>query len=48
MTVLNSNFAAVATTTDWIAALESGDALPKSELGSSAIAGAQEAASSVA
>ena len=48
MTVLNSNFAAVATTTDWAAALESGDALPKSDLGSSAIAGAQEAASSVA
>jgi hypothetical protein len=48
MTVLNSNFAAGAITTDWIAALESGEALPKSDLGSSAIAGAQEAASSVA
>lgn len=37
MTVLNSNFAAVAITTDWIAALESGEALPKSDLGSSAM-----------
>ena len=48
MTVLNSNFEAVATTTDWLAALESGEALSKSDLGSSAIAGSQEAASSVA
>ena len=37
MTVLNSNFAAGAITTDWIAALESGEALPKSDLGSSAM-----------
>lgn len=48
MTVLNSNFAAVASTSDWIAALGSGEALPKSDLGSSAIAGSQEAAGSVA
>lgn len=48
MTVLNSNFAAVATTSDWIAALGSGESLPKSDLGSSAIAGSQEAAGSVA
>ncbi|UVI35226.1 isochorismatase family protein [Brevibacterium spongiae] len=48
MTVLNSNFAAVATTQDWTAALGAGEALPKSDLGSSAVAGAQEAARNVA
>lgn len=43
MTVLNSNFAAVATTSDWAAALDAGRTLPRSDLGSSAIAGAEQA-----
>lgn len=40
MTLLNSNFAAVASTDQWLAAAASGDALPKSNLGESAAQGA--------
>ncbi|MGZ1492669.1 isochorismatase family protein [Brevibacterium sediminis] len=43
MTVLNSNFAAVGTTDDWIVALGSGVNLPRNDLGSSAIEGARRA-----
>lgn len=43
MTLLNSNFAAVGSTTAWLQALSSGVALSGSDLGSSAIQGAQEA-----
>jgi nicotinamidase-related amidase len=45
MTVLNSNFAAVAPTDAWTAALVAGFALPKDDLGSSAVVGAERAAS---
>lgn len=40
MVLLNSNFAAVASTDQWLAALESGESLPKSSLGESAAQGA--------
>lgn len=40
MTLLNSNFAAVATTDAWRTALGEGEALPKSDLGTSAAQGA--------
>lgn len=39
MVLLHSNFAAVATTNDWARAVESGVALPKGDLGSSAVQG---------
>lgn len=39
MVLLHSNFAAVATTNDWARAVEAGIALPKSDLGSSAVQG---------
>ncbi len=39
MTVLSSNWAAVATTDDWIEALETGAVLPRSNLAESAVAG---------
>lgn len=39
MVLLNSNFAAVATTSDWVQAVESGAPLPKSDLGTSAMQG---------
>ena len=39
MVLLNSNFAAVATTSDWVQAVEAGTPLPKSDLGSSAMQG---------
>ncbi|HRI94291.1 MAG TPA: isochorismatase family protein [Nocardioides sp.] len=39
MVLLHSNFAAVASTEAWITAVEGGQALPKSDLGSSAIQG---------
>ena len=39
MVLLHSNFAAVATTNDWARAVEAGTALPKSDLGSSALQG---------
>lgn len=39
MILLHSNFAAVATTNDWVQAVESGIALPKGDLGSSAMQG---------
>lgn len=39
MTLLHSNFAAVATTDTWTNALDSGEALSKSDLGTSAIQG---------
>jgi nicotinamidase-related amidase len=41
MVLLHSNFAAVATTEDWTAAVTEGAALPKGDLGSSAIQGQQ-------
>lgn len=44
MTVLNSNFAAVATTDSWITAVLGGAPVPKSDLGSSAVFGAERAA----
>jgi hypothetical protein len=44
MTLLHSNFAAVATTDAWIEALGAGEALPKDDLGSSAVAGAARSA----
>ena len=37
--LLHSNFAAVATTQAWTAAVEAGEALPKSDLGTSATQG---------
>ena len=44
MTLLHSNFAAVATTDAWIAAVTAGEPLPKDDLGSSAVAGAARSA----
>jgi nicotinamidase-related amidase len=44
MTLLHSNFAAVATTDAWVEAVASGEALPKDDLGSSATAGAARSA----
>ncbi|MFC7878763.1 isochorismatase family protein [Isoptericola sp. NPDC057391] len=44
LTVLNSNWAAVADTTAWIDAVTAGQPLPKSDLGTSAVIGAQRAA----
>ncbi len=44
MALLHSNFAAVADTTAWAAAVATGEALPKSDLGTSAVKGAQEVA----
>lgn len=44
LAVLNSNFAAVADTATWSDAVSTGAALPKSDLGSSAVTGAQRAA----
>jgi len=41
MVLLHSNFAAVATTQDWIQAVEAGNALPKSDLGTSGLQGQQ-------
>lgn len=43
LALLNSNFAAVADTAAWAEAVGSGQALPKSDLGSSAMAGAERA-----
>src|SRR5699024_435532 len=43
MTLLNSNFAAVGTTAAWSAALSETQKLDRSDLGSSAVAGAQAA-----
>lgn len=40
LTLLHSNWAAVADTNDWIGALAAGEALPKSDLGTSAVQGA--------
>ncbi|MFV0433957.1 MAG: hypothetical protein ACK5LO_08265 [Leucobacter sp.] len=40
LTLLHSNWAAVATTDAWIDALAASDALPKSDLGTSAVHGA--------
>ena len=39
LVLLHSNFAAVATTEAWIAAVTTGEALPKSDLGTSATQG---------
>ena len=39
MVLLNSNFAAVASTDDWAHAVKSGTALPKGDLGTSAVQG---------
>ena len=44
MALLNSNFAAVATTETWADAVADGSALAKDDLGSSAVLGAQRAA----
>ncbi|WP_069387239.1 isochorismatase family protein [Cellulosimicrobium cellulans] len=44
LTLLASNFAAVADTATWSDALTAGEALPKSDLGTSAVVGAQRAA----
>jgi nicotinamidase-related amidase len=44
MTLLHSNFAAVADTAAWVAAVATGEALAKSDLGRSAVTGAQEVA----
>ena len=44
LALLHSNWAAVSTTEAWAAAIESGQALAKSDLGSSAVAGAAELA----
>lgn len=44
LTLLNSNWAHVGTTNAWISALDTKEALPGSDLGSSAMAGAQLAA----
>lgn len=44
MTLLHSNWAAVATTEAWAGALAAGEALPVSDLGASAVAGAQQPA----
>ncbi|AXK45712.1 isochorismatase family protein [Brachybacterium saurashtrense] len=43
MTLLNSNWAAVATTSDWVGAVDSGATLAGSDLGTSAVRGAQRA-----
>lgn len=43
MSLLNSNFAAVADTATWSGAAAAGRPLPKSDLGSSAVSGAQRA-----
>lgn len=43
MAVLNSNWAAVATTDAWATALSAGESLAKSDLGTSAVMGAQRA-----
>ncbi len=43
MTLLNSNWAAVAATSDWAGAVDSGVALAGSDLGTSAVNGAQRA-----
>ena len=43
MTLLNSNFAAVADTTTWSGAATAGRPLPKPDLGASAVTGAQRA-----
>jgi hypothetical protein len=42
--LLHSNWAAVSTTEAWAAAVEAGEALAKSDLGSSAVAGAAQQA----
>jgi nicotinamidase-related amidase len=42
MTLLHSNWAAVASTDTWVQALNAGQPLPGSDLGSSAVAGAQQ------
>ncbi|WP_043497140.1 isochorismatase family protein [Georgenia sp. SUBG003] len=47
LALLNSNFAAVADTATWSGAVAAGEALPKSDLGASAVTGAQLAASLV-
>ncbi|MCM3689410.1 isochorismatase family protein [Kocuria rosea] len=47
MTLLHSNWAAVASTDDWVQALNSRQPLPGSDLGSSAVAGAQQHAAVV-
>ena len=44
LALLNSNWAAVSTTEVWAAAVEAGEALAKSDLGSSAVAGAAQQA----
>ena len=44
LALLNSNWAAVSTTEVWAAAVEAGEALAKSDLGSSAVAGAAQKA----
>ncbi|GAA4528466.1 cysteine hydrolase family protein [Brachybacterium paraconglomeratum] len=44
MALLHSNFAAVATTAAWTEAVSAGESLPKSDLGTSAVTGAQRAA----
>lgn len=44
MAVLNSNLAAVVTTEAWTEALSAQQPLPKSDLGTSAVMGAQQAA----
>lgn len=44
MAVLNSNWAAVTTTDAWSTALSAGETLPKSDLGTSAVMGAERAA----
>ncbi|MBB3662838.1 nicotinamidase-related amidase [Prauserella sediminis] len=43
MTLLNSNWAAVASTDDWTGALEAQQPLPKGDIGSSAVQGAMQA-----
>ncbi|GIG23811.1 isochorismatase family protein [Cellulomonas denverensis] len=48
MTVLHSNLAAVATTDAWVGAVSAGAALPGSNLGASATAGAERARAAVA
>jgi hypothetical protein len=44
MALLHSNFAAVADAAAWAAAVAGGEALTKSDLGTSAVTGAQEVA----
>jgi nicotinamidase-related amidase len=43
MVLMNSNFAAVVDTATWVEAVQVGQALPKSDLGTSAVMGAQQA-----